>query len=1069
MPSPAPTPSDESSVGRVPSRLRLATFNLRSARQGGLQHACRCLERHNVDIAVLTETKIDDDIYTRSSYGYRILCTKAPSHRAGGVALAVRDVDPSAPWLVESEKIEGPNLLSFQLLCGVNRFLVIGVYSPPNAMAPAITADQVAAILQRHPGMPRIILGDLNANPHRTELRDQDVAMSAAWAQWGVSDIGDHFLHPSRTRQATWWQRRGDTVHESTCDYILSDVRSKFVSHRAVNPEHYNSDHRLLRSDLLIHRPDYIRRYRARRTRPPVIPIREPHSDVELDFAAMKEAKEERHPQPSWKKRPWISEGCMTLMDDRARLIAERPTDERNSTIARIKRRIKRRLRQDRKRYVKEAGDDIEALLKCKDANGAWQRLKSWYRAATGRIPSPTYADLRSVEQQFTNLYAARQPPGDPIPTYVDPFPISDEIPDEEEIVAALKRLRNGKASGGSGLRAEDLKAWHKDFDPSKHDSDHPWVRLVRSIQTAFSQGQLPTAMSTAILIVLPKPDGGKRGLGLVEPMWKLISNIIDTRIKDSVVFDDSLHGFLPNRSCGTAIIDARLRLDVATANHVVLYQIFLDLSKAYDNADRERLLEILKAYGVGPRIRRVLVAFWDNHFVVPRQNGYYGRSFRAFCGVIQGDPVSPTLFNILVDAVVRAWKAQRPPPDPDIPDSLRTDVSFYADDGKIGSVLSEETQDSLDTLTDLFQRGGLSMNARKTKGMIGTSGPSSGPLADRHYTARMTGAGRGVPQRSVKVNCPTCNVEVTQQSLRRHVERFHPDVLAVSAVPASSSTTESASYTVDIGTQTVRPAVPCPVPGCPGRATRRHTMVTHFKTRHPTCQLIIPGMKSKVACGNCGVLYAASHLKRHQKSARCASDARARRRAALRESQATADAVVFTVDGVPIENVDTFPYLGRPICKDGSDWAAARYNIAQATKQWGKIKRVLAREGATPRISSKFYVAVVQSVLLYGTETWVITDRIRMALERFHHQAARMLAGKPIRYIEKFDTWVYPRTAKVLEKAGLWTMTEYLQRRRVYCMNYVQAHQAFADGVATRLDGTMSNRKFLWNAGHYD
>ena len=39
---------------------------------------------------------------------------------------------------------------------------------------------------------------------------------------------------------------------------------------------------------------------------------------------------------------------------------------------------------------------------------------------------------------------------------------------------------------------------------------------------------------------------------------------------------------------------------------------------------------------------------------MVPKAVRYYARTFRTDRGVTQSDPVSPTVFNILVDAVVR-------------------------------------------------------------------------------------------------------------------------------------------------------------------------------------------------------------------------------------------------------------------------------------------------------------------------------------------------------------------------------------------------------------------------------
>ena len=38
------------------------------------------------------------------------------------------------------------------------------------------------------------------------------------------------------------------------------------------------------------------------------------------------------------------------------------------------------------------------------------------------------------------------------------------------------------------------------------------------------------------------------------------------------------------------------------------------------------------------------------------RAGGYYGAAFKGARGVTQGNPLSPTIFNVVVDAVVRHW-----------------------------------------------------------------------------------------------------------------------------------------------------------------------------------------------------------------------------------------------------------------------------------------------------------------------------------------------------------------------------------------------------------------------------
>ena len=61
---------------------------------------------------------------------------------------------------------------------------------------------------------------------------------------------------------------------------------------------------------------------------------------------------------------------------------------------------------------------------------------------------------------------------------------------------------------------------------------------------------------------------------------------------------------------------------------------IFLDMTKAYDALDRSRSMEILKGYGVGDRVRRLLREYWDRTKMVARAGGYYGKGFKGGRGV---------------------------------------------------------------------------------------------------------------------------------------------------------------------------------------------------------------------------------------------------------------------------------------------------------------------------------------------------------------------------------------------------------------------------------------------------
>ena len=47
---------------------------------------------------------------------------------------------------------------------------------------------------------------------------------------------------------------------------------------------------------------------------------------------------------------------------------------------------------------------------------------------------------------------------------------------------------------------------------------------------------------------------------------------------------------------------------------------------------------------------------------------------------------------------------------------------------------------------------------------------------------------------------------------------------------------------------------------------------------------------------------------------------------------------------------------------------------------------------GANMRVSAKIFKAVVQAVLLFGMETWVMTPCIERSLGRFQHKVTRRI-----------------------------------------------------------------------------
>ena len=72
-----------------------------------------------------------------------------------------------------------------------------------------------------------------------------------------------------------------------------------------------------------------------------------------------------------------------------------------------------------------------------------------------------------------------------------------------------------------------------------------------------------------------------------------------------------------------------------------------------YDSLDWDRCLGVLLAYRVGPRTIRFLRTNWGRLTMAARASGYFGIPFKVYHGVTQGDTPSPTIFNVVVYAII--------------------------------------------------------------------------------------------------------------------------------------------------------------------------------------------------------------------------------------------------------------------------------------------------------------------------------------------------------------------------------------------------------------------------------
>lgn len=144
----------------------------------------------------------------------------------------------------------------------------------------------------------------------------------------------------------------------------------------------------------------------------------------------------------------------------------------------------------------------------------------------------------------------------------------------------------------------------------------------------------------------IPKAGGGRRGLG--------IPNVIDRMVQEAIrlvleplyepKFHNSSHGFRPNRSCHTAMAEAKQHIEDG-------YEIVVDIdvTQFFDRVHRQRMMARLEQRVEDRRILKTIGRMLDAKVVMPN-----GVKVSTEEGVPQGGPLSPLLANIVLDELDR-------------------------------------------------------------------------------------------------------------------------------------------------------------------------------------------------------------------------------------------------------------------------------------------------------------------------------------------------------------------------------------------------------------------------------
>ena len=199
----------------------------------------------------------------------------------------------------------------------------------------------------------------------------------------------------------------------------------------------------------------------------------------------------------------------------------------------------------------------------------------------------------------------------------------------------------------------------------------------------------------------------------------KVFCRIILDRLNDAL--DKQLRcnqaGFRKDRSCTDHIATLRIIIEQSKEWQTPLYLNFIDFEKAFDSVDRNVIWQLMHHYGIPQTFTKLIQDLYESSSCQVIHNGKLSESFEMSTGVRQGCLLSPMIFIMVVDWIMREVEDQG---KTGIQWTLTTQLHDldYADDICLLSQKLQHMQTKTNNLERIAEKTGLRISKDKTKVM---------------------------------------------------------------------------------------------------------------------------------------------------------------------------------------------------------------------------------------------------------------------------------------------------------------------------------------------------------------
>ena len=256
------------------------------------------------------------------------------------------------------------------------------------------------------------------------------------------------------------------------------------------------------------------------------------------------------------------------------------------------------------------------------------------------------------------------------------------------------------KACGGDGVHMRALKAL-RDTTLAEY--------MATLYEACIAEGRTPRAWNrTEIQLIVKDKTKAKtvenaRPITLITMFRKIFEGLLLQHIGRLKCLE--LHpaqaGFRSGYSTLTLAATVHIALEQRRCNGA----LFLDFRAAFDTVDQDLVRDVLIERGCPPRCVALLQSLGDGLMSRVMANGGASTWIPRGRGVLQGSPLSPLLWNVVADGLIRDLNEGI--------DGLPRAV-FYADDGALLYREEAEIEPLLELVGQWCERNGIAVNAAK-------------------------------------------------------------------------------------------------------------------------------------------------------------------------------------------------------------------------------------------------------------------------------------------------------------------------------------------------------------------